>query len=60
MKIIIKVNEQQPKVTIDLDGVHYSYAIRDAIKMALELDGYTKSTINEVFNLGEDLKVEGN
>lgn len=50
MKITVKRNEQQAEVTIDLKGVHYPYAIRDAIQLALEIDGFTKKTIAEVFN----------
>ena len=50
MKILVKKNEHQPEVTIDLKDVHYPYAIRDAIQLALEIDGFTKETIEEVFN----------
>ncbi len=53
MKIIIERNQserQTPIVTIDTKTCHYPYAIRKAIKLALEIDGYTKETINEVFN----------
>jgi hypothetical protein len=58
MKIIIKRNEQQPEVTIDLKDVHYSYAIRNSIKLALQIDGFTKETIDEVFNQSDDVKCE--
>jgi hypothetical protein len=58
MKIVVKRNEQQPEVTIDLKDVHYSYALRDAIQLALEIDGYSKETIEEVFNYSEDVKLE--
>ena len=54
MKILVKRNEQQPEVTIDLKDVHYAFAIRDAFKLALELDGFTKNTISEVFNQNLD------
>ena len=50
MKIIVKRNEAQPEVTIDLKGVHYVYAIRDAIKLALQIDGFGENTILQVFN----------
>jgi hypothetical protein len=50
MKIIVKRNEAQPEVTIDLKGVHYAYAIRDAIKLALQIDGFGENTILQVFN----------
>jgi hypothetical protein len=60
MKIIInrKGESQTPKVTIDLKTCHYPYAIRNAIELALELDGYTQSTIKEVFNQMTDVKCE--
>jgi hypothetical protein len=57
MKIIIERNQsenQSPIVTIDTKTCHYPYAIRDAMKLALELDGYTKETINEVFGIYPD------
>ena len=54
MKILVKRNEQQPEVTIDLKDVHYAFAIRDAFKLALELDGFTENTISEVFNQNLD------
>ena len=50
---------QKPIVTIDTETCHYPYAIREAIELALELDGYTKETIDEVFGRQrEDCKVE--
>lgn len=57
MKIIIERNQsesQTPIVTIDTKTCHYPYAIRDAIELALELDGYGKDTINEVFDIMPD------
>lgn len=56
MKIIIKRNEQTPEITIDLKDVHYAYAIRDTLMLALEIDGFTQGNINDVFNLGENVK----
>lgn len=53
MKIIIQRNQderQSPVVTIDLDSCHYPYAIRQALKLALDLDGYTPGVITSVFN----------
>jgi hypothetical protein len=55
MKIVIEPNKgerQTPEVIIDTTHCHYPYAIRDAIKLALELDGYDNETINEVFGWG--------
>lgn len=60
MKIIIKRNEQQPEITIDMSTVHYPYAIRETLILAMELDGYIKETINEVFGMiPVDCKQEG-
>jgi len=56
MRILVKKNEHQPEVTIDLKDVHYPYAIRDAIQLALEIDGFTKETIEEVFNQMPEVK----
>ena len=53
MKIIVERNQderQTPIVTIDLKTCYYPYAIRNALELALELDGYDASTIKEVFN----------
>lgn len=58
LKIIVRRNEQTPEITIDLKGVHYPYAIRDAIKLALEIEGFTEQTISEVFNQMPDAKCE--
>jgi hypothetical protein len=60
LKIVVRRNEQQPEITIDLNGVHYPYAIRDAIKLALEIEGFTEQTISEVFNQMPDTKCESN
>ena len=52
MKIIIERDQSEtetPIVTIDTKTCYYPYAIRDAIELALEIDGYSKETINEVF-----------
>ena len=58
MKIIIERKQseiQTPIVTIDTKTCHYTYAIRNAIMLALEIDGYDKGTINEVFRMGQDV-----
>ena len=53
MKIIIDNRDfdsnQSPSFTIDIHACTCPYVIRDAIKLALEFDGCTKETINEVF-----------
>ena len=58
MKIVVKKNEQQPEITIDLKDVHYPYAIRNAILLALEIDGFSEDSIAEVFNQMPDVKCE--
>lgn len=61
MKIIVERNQderQTPVVTIDLKTCYYPYAIRSAIELALELDGYDASTIKEIFNQMPDTKCE--
>ena len=57
MKITVKREDgerQSPIVIIDTENCHYPYAIRDALELALELDGYSKETINEVFGRYQD------
>lgn len=61
MKIIVERNNderQTPIVTIDTKTCYYPYAIRNALELALELDGYDKSTIKEVFNMVSAVKCE--
>ena len=53
MKIIIDRNSPNSRqfaiVEIDTKECSYPYAIRDAITLALDLDGFSKETIDEVF-----------
>ena len=61
MKIIVKNNNserQSPEVTIDTSTCQYTYAIREALWLAIELDGYDEKTIKDVFNRQEDVKTE--
>jgi len=53
MKIIIESTQesQTPIVIIDTKNCHYPYAIRDSIKLALEIEGHSKEIIEEVFNI---------
>lgn len=54
MKIIIERNQdenQTPIITIDLKTCYYPYAIRNAIELALELEGYSKENIKEIFGV---------
>lgn len=60
MKIIIERNQserQTPIVTIDTKTCYYPYAIRNALKLALEIDGYSEETINEVFGIFPDVVI---
>ena len=60
MKIIIERNQserQTPIVTIDTKTCYYPYAIRNALKLALEIDGYSEETINEVFGIYPDVVI---
>jgi len=50
MKIIIKRDNDSPEITIDLSTLQYPCRIRDALKLALLQDGYTKETIADVFH----------
>ena len=56
MKIVIKKNEQVAKHTIDTKECIYPYAIKRAFRLAMELDGFAKQTIDEVFGESEDFK----
>ena len=58
MKIIIKRDEYSPEITIDLSTLNYPGRIRDALKLALLQDGYTKETIADVFHEYDDNKKE--
>jgi len=53
MKIIIDRNtpdsRQSAVVEIDTKHCYYPYAIREAIELALKLDGYDERTIDDVF-----------
>jgi hypothetical protein len=59
MKITIERNEKEHQganVTIDTKGLIYPYAIREALELAMEIDGYTKQGIAEVFGRMPDAK----
>jgi hypothetical protein len=59
MKIKIDRNSEEgreyPIITIDTKKCIYPYAIREALIIAMELDGYGKGDIEAVFNTGRDL-----
>lgn len=51
MKIIIDRSDeerQSPIITIDTTTCHYPYAVREAIELALKLDGYTQEMMNDM------------
>jgi len=50
-------DKQTPTVTIDTKTCYHPYAIREALELSLKLDGYDESTIKQVFNLHDDIKV---
>ena len=54
MKITINRGEDYPTITIDLDTLKYPNDIRNTLALAMELDGYTKETINDVLKLCVD------
>ena len=57
MKIEINRNNEESEsaiVVIDTKTCNYPYAIRNAIELALKLDGYTKETIQEIFGIMPD------
>lgn len=58
MKIVIdkKDESQTPKVIIDTKKCYYPYAIKNAIELALELDGHDKDTIAEIFGRMPDVE----
>jgi hypothetical protein len=57
---INRTNEQRQTaiVTIDTKSCNYPYAIREALELALKLDGYSNYTIDEVFEKNQDYKKE--
>lgn len=61
MKITInRTNEERQMaiITIDTKSCNYPYAIREALELALKLDGYSNDTIDEVFAINQDCKKE--
>jgi hypothetical protein len=57
---INRTNEERQTaiVTIDTRSCNYPYAIREALELALKLDGYSNNTIDEVFERNQDCKKE--
>lgn len=60
--MIIKIKSKSsedgtPSVTIDTSNCIYLHTVRNALKLALELDGFDKNAINDILGLQEDVKV---
>jgi len=49
---------QSPTITIDTESCHYTYALVEALELALRLDGHDEKTIKQVFSSIEDFKRE--
>lgn len=49
MIITVKMKDG-PVTTIDTEACSHSYAIREALELALKLDGCDESIIDQVFN----------
>lgn len=63
MKIIIDKGNQEsqtPIITIDTKNCYYPYAIRNSLEIALQMDGFDKETINEIFGIMPDTKLCSN
>ena len=58
MKIKIHNKRQETTYTVEIVNARYPWQLRDAFSKAMELDGYDQSTIDEVFNRQQDMKVE--
>lgn len=56
MKIIVKQDEQSAEYIINITEGLYPTNIREAIKIALELEGYHNDTIREIFDIMPDIK----
>lgn len=53
MKIIVQKNLESAKVEIDTKDCSYQWGFRDAIILAMEIEGFHKSFIDQVFNQEE-------
>ena len=58
MKIIVQQNSDTAKVEIDTNNCNYQWSFRDALILAMQIEGFEKSFIDAVFNVEEDLKCE--
>ena len=57
MKIIVQKNLENAKVEIDTKNCSYQWGFRDALILAMEIEGFHKSFIDQVFNQ-EKIRIE--
>ena len=60
MKIIVKRRDETAEVTIDTRDCTHVYAIKEAFRTAMEIDGFPKSTIDDVLSESETAKLKIN
>jgi hypothetical protein len=53
MKIIVQQNSDTAKVEIDTKNCNYQWSFRDALILAMTIEGFQKSFIDAVFNQEE-------
>ena len=54
MKIIVQKNLESAKVEINTKDCSYQWAFRDAIVLAMEIEGHHQSFIDQVLNQERD------
>jgi hypothetical protein len=59
MKIIVQQSSDTAKVEIDTKDCNYQWSFREALILAMQIEGFEKSFIDAVFNQEEiDLRCE--
>ena len=53
MKIIVQQSSDTAKVEIDTNNCNYQWSFRDALILAMTIEGFQKSFIDAVFNQEE-------
>jgi hypothetical protein len=53
MKIIVQQSNDTAKVEIDTNNCNYQWSFRDALILAMQIEGFQKSFIDAVFNQEE-------
>jgi hypothetical protein len=56
MKIIVQQSNDTAKVEIDTNNCNYQWSFRDALILAMQIEGFQKSFIDAVFNQ-EEIKI---